>query len=94
MAKLLKGSWVEIERVLLTPEQRAPQAPEDTRKTPYVLKVNGFLDADANVGDEVSVTSAIGRKITGKLVQASPGYSHSFGAVVPELLKIGKEDVA
>ena len=88
------GTWVEIQRVLLTPEQRAPQAPEDTRSLPYVLKVNGFLETDAAPGDEVSVTTAIGRRLTGTLVGKSPGYAHSFGNVVPELLNIGKEDVA
>ncbi len=91
-----KGSWVEIEKVLLTPDQRAPQCPEDTRKTSYVMKVSGFLDdkfAAAKIGEEVQITTLIGRTIEGKLISLSPCYEHSFGPTVEELLPIGKEDL-
>ena len=54
-----KGTWVEIERVLLKPEERAPNLPEDTRKCPYVLRVSGFLQDDASVGDEVTIDLAV-----------------------------------
>ena len=30
-----KGTWVEIESVVLKPEERAPGLPEDTAATPY-----------------------------------------------------------
>ena len=42
MSKIAKGTWVEIEQVILTPEERATNLPEDTKKTPYVLRVSGF----------------------------------------------------
>jgi len=42
------------------------------------------------VGDEVSVTSMIGRTHTGLLIDADPAYEHTFGRVVPELLHIGR----
>lgn len=94
MARIPRGTWVEIQRVLLAPKQRAPQVPDDTRQLPYVLKANGFLAADADEGDEVEVATATGRRLGGTLVGRCPGYSHSFGDVVPELLGIGTEDIA
>lgn len=88
-AEIKAGTWVEIERVLLTPEQRAPQIPEDTRKTPYVMRVAGFLGAAAAIGDEVKIKTLIGREIEGTLKVVQPYYQHSFGETVEELLTIG-----
>lgn len=84
------GAWVEIQRVLLRPEQRAPNVPQDTRQTPFVMRVRGFLDADGIVGEQAGVTSLIGRSHTGILIDAHPSYEHTFGPVVPELLHIGR----
>lgn len=89
MSIIKAGTWVEIEKNLLSPEQRAPQVPEDTRKTPYVMKVSGFLVADAMVGDEVAIKTLIGREINGTLKVVRPHYEHSFGETVEELLTIG-----
>ena len=83
------GAWVEFERVLLEPEQRSPQLPEETRSTPYVLRMSGFLDAEARLGDEVTITSLIGHQHAGTLRLVNPSYEHSFGTTVPELLHIG-----
>lgn len=87
-----KGTWVEIERVLLKPEERSPNLPEDTRKCPYVLRVSGFLQDDAELGDNVKILSIIGHEHRGVLRVVSPSYSHSFGAIVPELLTIGLQE--
>lgn len=84
-----KGTWVEIESVVLKPEERAPGLPEDTAATPYVLRLSGFLEEEAEVGDEVAVRSLIGRTHRGVLRAVNPSYGHSFGATVPELLQIG-----
>ncbi len=89
MSKVKAGTWVEIEKILLTPEQRAPQVPDDTRATPYVMKVSGFLFADADVGKEVEITTLSGRKVGGTLRIVRPHYEHSFGETVEELLHIG-----
>lgn len=89
MSKVPSGTWVEIEKVLLTPEQRAPQVPEDTRVTPYIMRVAGFLVAEAEVGDEVEIVTLSGRKLSGKLCVVRPHYQHSFGETVEELLQIG-----
>jgi 2-amino-4-ketopentanoate thiolase alpha subunit len=84
-----KGTWVEIERVLLQPEDRAPHLPEETRICPYVLRISGFLQEDAELGAQVTVRSLIGHPHQGVLKVVNPSYSHSFGATVPELLHIG-----
>ena len=84
-----RGTWVEIESIVLKPEERAPGLPEDTAATPYVLRLSGFLEKDAEVGEEVSVKSLIGRPHRGVLRLVNPGYDHGFGATVPELLHIG-----
>jgi len=84
-----KGTWVEIESIVLKPSERAPGLPEDTAATPYVLRLSGFLEEDGEVGREVAVRSLIGRTHRGVLRLVNPGYDHSFGATVPELLRIG-----
>ena len=89
MSLIAKGTWVEIERVLLKPEERAANLPEDTARTPYVLRLSGFLQEDAELGSEVTVRSLIGHDHAGLLRVVNPSYSHSFGATVPELLTIG-----
>ena len=92
MATVAAGTWVEIERVLLRPEERSPAVPEDTRRMPYVLNLSGFLVAPAETGAEVTIRTLIGREQTGRLKRVNPSYEHSFGPVVPELLSIGLEE--
>ena len=91
---ITKGTWVEVERVLLKPEERAPNLPADTARVPYVLRVSGFLEADAELGQQVKIRTIIGNIHSGKLRIENPGYGHSFGHTVPELLKIGKGGLA
>ena len=91
MGKIAKGTWVEIEQVVLQPAERSTALPEDTKKVPYILRVSGFLVQDAELGQQVEVKTIIGRNIAGKLKTINPSYAHSFGTVVPELLTIGTE---
>jgi hypothetical protein len=91
MSQIQPGTWVEIEQVVLTPEQRAPTLPEDTRQVPYVLRVSGFLIEAAELGQPARIRTIIGRQLTGSLKTVNPSYSHSFGSTVPELLTIGTE---
>lgn len=87
-----KGDWVRIHNIVLTPEQRAPQVPEDTKKVPLEMWDKGFLLNDkASVGENVEVETYIGRKISGKLIEIAPYYEHDFGKCVPELLYIGRQ---
>lgn len=91
MAKIPHGTWVEIEQVVLTPEQRVQSIPEETRKVPYVLRVSGFLLQDGEIGQQVEVRTIIGRTLSGNLKTVNPSYTHNFGDTVPELLTIGTD---
>jgi hypothetical protein len=91
MNQIQPGTWVEIEQVVLTPEQRAPTLPEDTKCVPYVLRVSGFLIEPAELDGPAHIRTIIGRDLRGVLKTVNPSYSHSFGTVVPELLTIGTE---
>ncbi len=86
-----KGQWVEIYRVVLSAGQRAPQVPDDTKKVPLEMRVKGFLEKDAEIGDEVLITTAAGRKVAGKLVAVNPAYTHGFGEPIGELMTVGRE---
>ncbi|RCK78342.1 MAG: 2-amino-4-ketopentanoate thiolase, alpha subunit [Candidatus Ozemobacter sibiricus] len=89
MSTVPAGTWVEISRVILEPGQRAPNVPEDTARTPYVMRVSGWLLAPAALGQPARVRTLIGRELEGTLQTVEPSYTHSFGHVVPELLDIG-----
>jgi hypothetical protein len=83
------GTWVQVEQLVLEPEERATGLPEDTRQVPYLLRVSGFLLEDAALGDEARVRTMIGRELSGSLTTVNPSYDHSFGETVQELLDIG-----
>ena len=89
MAK--KNDWVRIHRVVLPAEGRNPNLPEDTAKVPLEMWTKGFLQADAEIGDEVEVITATGRTEHGTLVEENPHYTHSYGEFVPELIQIDKQ---
>lgn len=91
MGKINQGTWVEIEQVILQPEERAQSLPEDTQKVPYLLRASGFLLENAEMGQDTRIRTIIGREISGKLVTVNPSYAHSFGKTIPELLTIGTE---
>ena len=81
-----EGAWVEIQQVVLAPEERA-----DTAATPLLQWVDGFLTAPAALGEDATIRTIIGRTHTGVLSRINPGYSHSFGETVDEILTIGTE---
>lgn len=87
--KAKKGDWVNVYNVLLKPEERAPQVPEDTKKVPLEMWVKGFIQHDTEIGDMATIKTMIGREVTGKLVEVNPSYKHSFGNTVPEVFEIG-----
>lgn len=92
MNKARMGDWVQIHNVVLPPGERAPQTPPDTQQVPFEMRLKGFLvDAEAEVGQDVTVETVIGRRIKGTLVAVNPAYPHSFGQPVAELLTIGRE---
>ena len=89
--RIAKGSWVRVEQVVMKPGERAPQVPEDTKAVPLMLWVKGTLLEEASIGDTVEIETAIGRRMSGKLVAENPPYIHGFGRPIPELLTLGNE---
>lgn len=86
-----KGEWVRIHKIILEPSERAPQVPDDTKKVPLELWVKGYLQGDAEIGNQVEIITLTGRKETGELIEVNPYYEHDFGKFVPELLQIGAQ---
>lgn len=90
MAK--KGDWVRVYKVVLTSDERAPHVPEDTKLVPLEMWDKGFLiDDGADIGDQVSVETIVGREIQGELVEVNPSYEINYGACVTETIYIGKQ---
>ena len=83
-----KGDWVQIHQIVLKPEERAPQVPDDTKKVPLELWVKGTALHDAKIGAVIEIETMTGRKVKGELVAVNPRYTHDFGDFVPELLKV------
>jgi len=65
--------------------------PDDTQEKPLVMRVKGFAQHEAQIGQQMTVKTVIGRKETGRLVNILPVYDHDFGRPVPELLTVGEE---
>lgn len=88
----VRNDYVMIHQIVLGPEARAPQVPEDTKNVPLELWAKGFLLEDtADINDVVQIETMTGRKLEGRLVEVSPTYRHSFGEFVPEVLQIGRQ---
>jgi hypothetical protein len=83
--------WVEVERVLLEPADRSANLPPETAERPMLVWVSGFATAEADLGGEVTVETMTGRLVTGRLSAINPGYFHTFGNPVPELVRVGRD---
>lgn len=92
MEKVNKGTWVEIHRILLQPEDRSDRLPEDSKTVPYEMRARGFLLEEATLHEEVTIQTLSGRVISGRLIQIEPYYDHSYGPPVYELMHIGEEE--
>ena len=88
MAK--NGDWVRIHSVVLKSEERTAKLPDDTKACDLEQWTKGFLQEDAEIGDEVTVETAVGRIEKGTLIDDAPYYDHSYGKFVPELIQIDK----
>ena len=89
--RAIEHTWVEVRRVVLTSDERAPQAPDDTRRVPLEMTVKGFILHDAAIGEEVEIVTLAGRTLSGVLTAINPAYTHTFGPPIPELSAIGGE---
>jgi hypothetical protein len=85
-----KGSWVQIKKIILNPEDRANNLPEATKKVPLLLWVKGNLLEDANLGDVVKIKTVTGRVEVGELIKLNPSYLHTYGNYIPEIHQIDK----
>jgi hypothetical protein len=85
-----QGSYIEIEKTILTPEERTAQLPEDTKKVPFKLWTKGFACTSGDIGDTVTIETITGRHISGKVTCIAPHYTHSYGEVMPEIMMIGR----
>ena len=84
-----KGSWVQIEWILLEPGERPEHLPPETRRVPLRVKAKGILQEDAPVGEPAPVVSTCGRVLKGTLVAENPPFTHSFGPQIPEFIGLG-----
>ncbi|MDF2522059.1 MAG: 2-amino-4-ketopentanoate thiolase [Clostridia bacterium] len=91
MSTAKKGDWVQIHQIVLQPEERAPQVPEDTKKVPLELWVKGVARTEAKLGEQIEVETTTGRIVKGELVAVNPKYIHSFGEFIPELLEVDRQ---
>jgi 2-amino-4-ketopentanoate thiolase alpha subunit len=86
-----KGTWIEVERMVLSPEERSSNLPEDTKKTPLMMWVKGFCINECEIGEEVEVETLTGRIEKGIVTECEPNYTHSFGKYVGEISYIGRQ---
>lgn len=87
-----KGDWVQIHNVVLSPEERTGKLPEDTKNVPLEMWVKGYINSDAQIGENVEISTLTGRTVKGKLIDVNPTYKYGFGEeFIPELLKVGKQ---
>jgi 2-amino-4-ketopentanoate thiolase alpha subunit len=89
--RCLTGQWVEVERVLLEPADRAANLPEETASKPLLVWVKGFALDEAALGEECAVETMTGRTVSGSLSDLDPAYTHTFGSQPPEIAGVGRD---
>ena len=89
-ATIPAGTWVELERVILRPGERAPGIPADTASVPFAARVRGFLIAATPKGATAEVRTQADRVVSGRLRAVLPRNPADFGNPSPELLQVGK----
>lgn len=85
------GDWVEVRATLLEPADRAPNLPPETAEKPLLMWVKGFATSAASLGEEVTVETMTGRRVTGEMTAIDPGYHHTFGDPPREISRIGRD---
>jgi hypothetical protein len=88
---ITKGTFVEVEEIVLMPEDRAVNIPDETKKTPLKCWTRGKCTSDCELGSEVEVETNVGRIARGIVVDVEPGYYHTYGKYVEEISNIGKQ---
>lgn len=85
-----KGTWVQIHKIILTKDERAPQLPNDTKQVPLEMWVKGTLLEDGDINSNVKIKTITGRIEEGKLVAVNPTFKHNYGDFIPEILKVSE----
>jgi hypothetical protein len=91
IARARAGDRVEIHAIVLAAGTRAPQVPADTRAVPLEMRVKGEALHEAAIGDLLTVRTAAGRELRGRLESLDPAYGHGFGTPPRELTSIANE---
>ena len=91
VARARKGDWVEVECRLLDPADRSRNLPPETAEKPLMMWVKGFADGEGAIGEEVTIETMTGRKVTGRLSAVNPGYFITYGEPIPELVHVGRD---
>ena len=86
-----EGDWVEVECKLLDPADRSKNLPPETADKPLMMWVKGFSQGEAGMGDDLTVETMTGRRVTGALSAVNPGYFITYGNPIPELTKVGRD---
>ncbi|MGW1551567.1 2-amino-4-oxopentanoate thiolase subunit OrtA [Streptomyces sp. NPDC002346] len=79
--------WIEVEWTALEPADRREGIPDDTAATPLRVRARGMA-VSAEIGKEATVTTVIGREVTGLVREIEPGYHHSFGKPLSSWLEM------
>lgn len=88
---IAKGKFVRIKKVILNPDQRASNIPEETKKVPLIMWTKGILLEEANLGDNVKVKTLSNRVETGELVEVNHIQKVDYGSFVEELFIVGQK---
>ena len=86
-----KGSWVTLEKIVLTSAERAQNLPEETRKTDLRQWVKGSLLEATTIGEPASVLTVTGRVESGILSEVNPAFIVNYGSYVEELKQIADQ---
>lgn len=86
-----KGTWVSIRKTILEPTERAVGIPEDTACTPLIMWINGFLQQDGEIGQEVMVRTRMNRLEEGTLEEVNPTTKVDYGEYIPEIVQISTQ---
>lgn len=86
-----KGTYIEVEEIVLYPNERASHLPEDTKAVPLKVWIRGFCLNDCSIGEEAEIRTVTGRLSKGKVTLEKPRYTHDYGEYVEEIENIGKQ---
>lgn len=83
-----KGTWVRIEKTILTAEERTSKIPEDTKANPFKMWTKGILQEDCAMGGTATIVTMSKRQDSGELVEVNPMYELNYGEFLPEMIEI------